>query len=150
MSLATSAAQETAKFSEMAFNAAKLREAWEITKRAIDNPRDRALGLAALRLNPTLGMHAIAWAAMEKQPPDPIARMFSQFQQCQRTNAGGQRFGENGPKVLGSLALRRSQDGRSRENQYQLGIGVFHSLHERLVYHHFAWTTGCNTEVASW
>ncbi len=76
MSLATSAAQETAKFSEMAFNAAKLREAWEITKRAIDNPRDRALGLAALRLNPTLGMHAIAWAAMEKQPPDPIARMF--------------------------------------------------------------------------
>jgi hypothetical protein len=56
------------------YNEAMLRKAWATTKAAMDNPKDRSLGLAALRLNPTLSMHAIAWAALEKH--DPIARVF--------------------------------------------------------------------------
>src|SRR5262249_34007298 len=39
---------------------------------AMNNPKDRDLGLAALRLNPTLAMHGIAYAG---QKGDPIARM---------------------------------------------------------------------------
>jgi hypothetical protein len=56
------------------YNEVMLRKAWTTTKAAMDNPKDRSLGLAALRLNPTLSMHAIAWAALEKR--DPIARVF--------------------------------------------------------------------------
>lgn len=56
------------------YNEVMLRKAWTTTKAAMDNPKDRSLGLAALRLNPTLSMHAIAWAALEKH--DPIARVF--------------------------------------------------------------------------
>lgn len=70
-----SAGESTHKVSEMIYTEVKLAEGWKTTLAAIRNPRDRATGLAALRLNPTLGMHAIAWAGMEKQPPDPIARM---------------------------------------------------------------------------
>lgn len=62
------------KVSEMAYNEKMLSDGWEVTLAAIRNPRDRATGLKALRLNPTLGMHALAWAGTEKQPPDPIAR----------------------------------------------------------------------------
>lgn len=69
------AAQQTAKVSEMIYNEVKLAQGWKVTKLALNNPSDRALGLSALKVNPTLGMHAIAWAGMEKQPPDPIARM---------------------------------------------------------------------------
>jgi hypothetical protein len=76
MGVVASAGQEALKLSEMIYTDVKLKEAWAVTKEALDNPRDRACGLKALRLNPTLGMHAIAWAAMEKTPPDPIARMF--------------------------------------------------------------------------
>ncbi len=76
LGLVASAAQEVRKISEMAYNDKKLSEAWGKTKAAMENPRDRGLGLSALRLNPTLGMHAVAWAGMEKRPPDPIARMF--------------------------------------------------------------------------
>ena len=75
LSAAASAAEQANKVSEMVYNEKKLSDAWATTKAAMDSPRDRALGLKALRLNPTLGMHAIAWAATEKQPPDPIARM---------------------------------------------------------------------------
>jgi len=76
LGLVASAGQEVRKISEMAYNDKKLSDAWTKTKLALENPRDRALGLTALRLNPTLGMHAVAWAGMEKQPPDPVARMF--------------------------------------------------------------------------
>lgn len=76
LSACAAGAQELASFAENTYGEKKLKEAWDTTKAALDNPRDRALGLAALRLNPSLGMHAIAWAAMTKTPPDPIARMF--------------------------------------------------------------------------
>lgn len=62
------------KLTEMLFNESMLSKGWATTLAAIRNPRDRVTGLAALKLNPTLGMHAIAWAGMEKQPADPIAR----------------------------------------------------------------------------
>ncbi len=70
------AAEGIRKVSEVAYNAKKLHEAWNTIHQAVNQPGDRALGLAALRLSPTLGMHAIAWAGMEKTPPDPIARRF--------------------------------------------------------------------------
>ena len=75
MSVCAAAAEANLKVSQMIYDEKRLAEAWTITKAAMDNPRDRTLGLKALRLNPTLGMHAIAWAAVEKTPPDPIARM---------------------------------------------------------------------------
>ncbi|MBV8605523.1 MAG: hypothetical protein JO224_12625 [Pelomonas sp.] len=71
---AATAAELTAKTVELAYNEKMLSSGWDATLGAIRNPRDRALGLRALRLNPTLGMHAIAWAAMNRVPPDPIAR----------------------------------------------------------------------------
>ena len=69
------ALEATRKVTEMAFNEHMLSKAWTTTLAAIRNPQDRATGLKALRLNPTLGMHAIAWAGMERQPPEPVARM---------------------------------------------------------------------------
>ena len=71
----TKAMESALTISQMIYDQHKLAEAWKVTKNAMDNPSDRGLGLQALRLNPTLGMHALAWAAIEKQPPDPIARM---------------------------------------------------------------------------
>lgn len=76
LSAVGSAGAATQQIAGMIYNEAKLREGWRITKEAIANPRDRALGLAALRLNGTLGMHAIAWAALERR--DPIARELAQ------------------------------------------------------------------------
>lgn len=58
------------------YNERMLSKGWDATKKALRDPTNRTQGLKALRLNPTLGMHSIAWAAMEKTPPDPIARMF--------------------------------------------------------------------------
>lgn len=75
MSAIATSAESALKASEMIYGEVKLAHAWRVTLAAIRNPRERSTGLAALRLNPTLGMHAIAWAAMEKQPADPVARM---------------------------------------------------------------------------
>jgi hypothetical protein len=75
MSAAATAAEAARKVSELIYNEVQLTRAWNTTKEAIRNPNDRATGLKALRLNPTLGMHAIAWAGMERQPPEPTARM---------------------------------------------------------------------------
>ncbi|MCM2369897.1 hypothetical protein [Aporhodopirellula aestuarii] len=69
------AAQESLKFSEQIYTEVKLASGWQTTKEAIQNPSDRAKGLQALRLNATLGMHSVAWAGMERSPPDPVARM---------------------------------------------------------------------------
>ena len=74
MGAAATAVDSASKLTEMIYNEAMLAKAWKITLAAIRNPRDRVTGLAALKLNPTLGMHALAWAGMERQPPEPIAR----------------------------------------------------------------------------
>jgi hypothetical protein len=74
MSAAATAAEAARKVTELIYNEVQLTRAWNTTKAAIRNPNDRATGLKALRLNPTLGMHAIAWAGMERQPPEPTAR----------------------------------------------------------------------------
>ena len=74
MGAVASAAESAHKVSEMIYNEVALSKAWTTTLAAMRTPRDRATGLKALRLNPTLGMHAIAWAGMEKKPLDPIAR----------------------------------------------------------------------------
>jgi hypothetical protein len=73
MSAVASAAEAANKVVNLAYDEVMLRKAWATTKAAMDNPRDRSLGLEALKINPTLGMHAIAWAGLERQ--DPIARM---------------------------------------------------------------------------
>ncbi len=75
MSKLTSLLQKTEKLIEKRYNHEMLKKAWKTTSDAIANPGNRKLGLKALRLNPSLGMHALAWAATELQPPDPIARM---------------------------------------------------------------------------
>jgi hypothetical protein len=74
MSAAATAAEAARKVTELIYNEVQLTRAWNTTIAAINNPNDRATGLKALRLNPTLGMHAIAWAGMERQPPEPTAR----------------------------------------------------------------------------
>ncbi|MCE9606153.1 MAG: hypothetical protein K8U03_14750 [Planctomycetia bacterium] len=70
------ALRQTNKVAGELYNERMLSKGWTATKKAINDPTNRAQGLKALRLNPTLGMHSIAWAAMEKTPPDPVARMF--------------------------------------------------------------------------
>ncbi|MCA8977183.1 MAG: hypothetical protein KDC98_20850, partial [Planctomycetes bacterium] len=72
LSAVGTAGSAAATFANQVYNEKKLRDAWQITKDAMNNPRDRSLGLAALRLNPTLAMHALAWAAVDRA--DPIAR----------------------------------------------------------------------------
>src|SRR5262249_47770895 len=47
-----------------------LRQGWKKTLSALNNPRNRRAGLDALYHNTTLTIHAIAWAALDK---DPIA-----------------------------------------------------------------------------
>jgi hypothetical protein len=90
MNSVASAAEASLKATKMIYNEKKLAEGWAVTKEALDNPRDRATGLKALRLNPTLGMHALAWAALEKTPPDPIARMmFDSLGVTEQTIASG-------------------------------------------------------------
>ena len=76
MSKVAAALQATADFIESVYDANMLNKAWETTLQAVRDPGNRQLGLKALRINPTLGMHAIAWAGMVKLPPDPIARKF--------------------------------------------------------------------------
>lgn len=76
MSTLAGAADAGRKLVESAYNAKQLTAAWTAIKEATKNPGDRALGLQALRLSPTLGMHAIAWAGMSKVPPDVTARSF--------------------------------------------------------------------------
>ena len=45
------------------YNEVQLRKAWATTRAAINNPASRNVGLAALHQNPTLAMHALAWAS---------------------------------------------------------------------------------------
>ena len=68
------AGQSANKVAGMVYNEAMLSAAWKSTLAFIRSPQERATGLEALRLNPTLGMHAVAWAGMEKKPVDAIAR----------------------------------------------------------------------------
>ena len=58
------------------YNEVQLRRAWTTTREALNNPANRKLGLKALMINPTLAMHAIAYAAKEER--DPTARNFLQ------------------------------------------------------------------------
>lgn len=75
MSKLTGLAKQSAKLIEKRYDLKMMKKAWNSTREAIENPGNRKLGLKALKLNPSLGMHAIAWAGTELQPPDPIARM---------------------------------------------------------------------------
>ena len=75
MAASATALEATRKITELIYNEVQLTRAWNTTTAAISNPGDRVTGLAALRLNPTLAMHAIAWAGSERQPPEPTARM---------------------------------------------------------------------------
>ena len=74
LSAIATASEGALKLTEMIYDEAMLSKGWSTMLVALRNPRDRVTGLAALKLNPTLGMHAIAWAGMERLPPDPIAR----------------------------------------------------------------------------
>lgn len=86
-------AKGTQKANEIAgkiYNEVMLSKAWSTTVKAMNSPGNRKLGLAALRLNPTLGMHAVAWAGAERQPPDPIAQnLMSQLGINAQTIAAG-------------------------------------------------------------
>ena len=73
MAAVATAAEAARDVSEKIYNEAMLSKAWNTTRAAMNNPGNRKLGLKALRLNPTLAMHAVAWAGMQKR--DPIARM---------------------------------------------------------------------------
>jgi hypothetical protein len=73
LSAVASAASAANTVANKIYDEVALRTAWATTKDAMNNPKDRSLGLAALRLNTTLAMHAIAWAGLEKR--DPIARV---------------------------------------------------------------------------
>ncbi|MCE9637053.1 MAG: hypothetical protein K8T90_15215 [Planctomycetes bacterium] len=53
---------------------AKLRKGWNVTREAFRNPKNRRNALEALKMNGTLAMHGIAWAAKEKG--DPVAIEF--------------------------------------------------------------------------
>jgi hypothetical protein len=48
----------------------KLKKSWQATKKALQNPKNRRLGLKARKMNPTLAKYTIAYGAMEE---DPIA-----------------------------------------------------------------------------
>ena len=89
------------------FNEAMLTRAWTTTVSAIKNPGNRTVGLQALQRNPTLGMHAIAWAGVQRQPPDPIARMLmSRLGITEKTIAAG----ANEDKVRDYLAELLNED----------------------------------------
>lgn len=53
-------------------DADKVRDAWKITKYALDNPQDRKSNAKARRLNPTFAKYALAYGAMVEK--DPVAR----------------------------------------------------------------------------
>ncbi|HND52706.1 MAG TPA: hypothetical protein PLV92_09930, partial [Pirellulaceae bacterium] len=72
--LVATVTQQGVRVANEIYNEAKLWQAWKVTRAALDAPANRELGLEALKLNPTLGVHALAWAGFEKQPVDPIAR----------------------------------------------------------------------------
>lgn len=69
------AAKAGAKIEEIIYKHVKQEEleyAWKITKRALNNPSNRKLGLQARALNPTLAKYSIAWGAVSQK--DPLAR----------------------------------------------------------------------------
>ena len=49
---------------------AQLKKAWQATKKALNNPKNRRLGMKARKMNPTLAKYSIAYGMMEE---DPIA-----------------------------------------------------------------------------
>lgn len=67
------AGEATHKLAQDLYNESEIRRAWLITINAVNNPENRKLGLKALRLNGTLAMHAVAWAADQG---DRVAREF--------------------------------------------------------------------------
>ncbi len=66
--------EQANKVAELKYNESQLRKAWATTTAAVNNPANRKLGLKALLINPTLAMHAVAYAAKVEQ--DPTARNF--------------------------------------------------------------------------
>jgi hypothetical protein len=69
------AAKAGAKIEEIIYKHVKQEEleyAWKITKRSLNNPSNRKLGLQARALNPTLAKYSIAWGAVSQK--DPLAR----------------------------------------------------------------------------
>lgn len=73
----TKAAELGHVYAATVYDENQLAAGWKATIEAINSPKNRVAGLKALRMNPTMGMHAVAWAAMTKQPPDPVARMIA-------------------------------------------------------------------------
>jgi hypothetical protein len=53
------------------YNKQQVVKAWDVTKKALSDPKNRRLGLQARRVNPTLAKYAIAYGAMEEK--DPVA-----------------------------------------------------------------------------
>lgn len=53
------------------FQERKVKQAWEVTRQALDNPGNRKLGLIARKLNPTLAKYSIAYGAVVRK--DAIA-----------------------------------------------------------------------------
>lgn len=59
------------------YQARQLAQAWELTREALSDPKNRRLGLMARALNPTIAKYTIAWGAVVKGDTIAVSAMSS-------------------------------------------------------------------------
>jgi hypothetical protein len=90
------------------YNANQVRKAWDVTKAALSDPQDRALGLKARKVNPTLAKYAIAYGSTVER--DPVA--VSMASACGLDNETLKNKDTNVLKVKMYLEIRFSDDNK--------------------------------------
>lgn len=83
----------------------RLKDAWKLTKSALDDPSNRKMGLRARRLNPTLAKYTVAYGAEIER--DPIA-----LSMCQACGLSRETVAKaDAKKIKAYLVLRFNEDG---------------------------------------
>ena len=101
-------AQSTAELIFAVYTEKRLRAAWTVTKKALDQPQNRKLGLRARKMNPTLSKYTIAYGAEVAR--DPVA--VSMCQACGLDDAALKDKDSNAGKVKAFLEVKFNEDGK--------------------------------------
>lgn len=101
----TAATQSGTEFLFDQFDEKRLKNAWTLTKSALDDPANRKLGLRARKLNPTLAKYTIAYGAEVAR--DPVA-----LNMCQECGLSRETIANtDAKKIKAFLVLRFNEDG---------------------------------------
>jgi hypothetical protein len=101
----TAVVQSESELLFQVYDEKRLKDAWTLTKSALDDPSNRKLGLRARKLNPTLAKYTIAYGA--EVAHDPIA-----LNMCQECGLSLETVANaDAKKIKAYLVLRFDKDG---------------------------------------